>query len=153
MLSAVGMTIGTDPVAFSILEVPPSNISVLMRSPPNADDEELLSGDETRRDLHKKPVPGFKNSQTLPPAGKYGKGATGQREMSGLHRTIREGGGGAGGDRFWKRRTATGRVNLATIWETSKAYRGSILPGSVAMRVERRFRKSRPHRRCRFRNR
>ena len=83
MLSAVGMTIGTDPVAFSILEVPPSNISVLMRSPPNADDEELLSGDETRRDLHKKPVPGFKNSQTLPPAGKYGKGVTGQREMSG----------------------------------------------------------------------
>ena len=57
--------------ASSIFGVPPSNMSMLMNSSPNTDDEGLLEGDLTRRDLHPQGLPtfAFKNSGIFPPAG------------------------------------------------------------------------------------
>ena len=66
----------------SIFRVPPSNMSMLMHSSPNSDDEGLLDADETRRDLHLHPTPTFifkksqTQTQTFPPsplAGNHGK--------------------------------------------------------------------------------
>ena len=67
----------------SIFRVPPSNMSMLMHSSPNSDDEGLLGADETRRDLRPHPTPTsiLKKSQgqtqifppTTPLAGNHGR--------------------------------------------------------------------------------
>jgi len=58
----------------SIFGVPPSNMSLLMHSSPNSDDEDLLEADETRRDFHSHPTPkfAFKETQLFPSAGSAG---------------------------------------------------------------------------------
>ena len=65
----------TGSAASSVFGVPPSNMSMLMNSSPNTDDEGLLEGDLTRREMGKQPLPtfAFKNSEIFPAAGKYGK--------------------------------------------------------------------------------
>jgi hypothetical protein len=45
--------------ASSVFRVPPSNMSMLMRSSPNSDDEGPLDADSTRRDLRPQPSPAF----------------------------------------------------------------------------------------------
>lgn len=62
----------THSAASSIFRVPPSNMSMLMHSSSNSDDEGLLDADETRRDFRPHPSPGFvfEKAQPFPPTGK-----------------------------------------------------------------------------------
>ena len=62
----------------SIFGVPPSNMSMLMHSSPDSDDEGLLDADETRRDFRPDPSPTFtfKKTQVFPSVGRHGKDAS-----------------------------------------------------------------------------
>lgn len=66
----------THSAASSIFRVPPSNMSMLMRSSPNSDDEGLLDADETRRDLRPESSQTFVFKKTPTqtfPLGNHGK--------------------------------------------------------------------------------
>ena len=62
----------THSAASSVFRVPPSNMSMLMHSSSNSDDEGLLDGDETRRNFHPHPSPKFvfEKAQPFLPTGK-----------------------------------------------------------------------------------
>ena len=61
----------THSASSSVFGVPPSNMSLLMNSSPNSDDEGFLEADETRRDLRPHPSPTFvfnkSTTQIFPP--------------------------------------------------------------------------------------
>ncbi|KAF9647361.1 hypothetical protein BDM02DRAFT_3188027 [Thelephora ganbajun] len=65
----------THSITSSVFGVPPSNMSMLMHSSPNSDDEGSLGEDETRRDLRPHPSPTFifKKTQTSPHVANHGK--------------------------------------------------------------------------------
>ena len=84
----------TDSTESSIFRVPPSNMSLLMHSSPNSDDEGLLDADSTRRDFHPHSSPTFvfKKSQTptqaFPLAGNYGNGTASNGNISSVSPTT-----------------------------------------------------------------
>ena len=64
----------THSAASSIFKVPPSNMSLLMHSSPNSDDEGLLDADSTRRDIRPQSsqTPTFRTQSRIFPGGNHG---------------------------------------------------------------------------------